>query len=121
KFRRVLFDEYLRLEIEPRRQAEVFVERPGEAIGAAVLAAAVRVDAVRKSDVGTVVAGDDRARRVAIEAGRRRRRLLGRAVRVGVVVDRDETIRRVRSGAAAVDGGLGHRMYSIRLFPNTIQ
>src|SRR5262249_8561385 len=63
--------------------------------------------------VGTVVGRDDRSGRVAIEAGRWRGSLIGRAIGIGVVVDGDEAIRRVRSGAAAVEGG-GHGFFRLR-------
>ena len=55
----------LRLEIEPGGKAEILVGRPGIAIDAAVLAAAIRIEARLESDIGTIVASDDRFRDVA--------------------------------------------------------
>ena len=63
------------LEIEAGRQAEIGVARPGIAIDAAVLAAAIRVDRAVKPDIRRVVAGDDRARRIDAELGFEPRRL----------------------------------------------
>jgi hypothetical protein len=62
KLRRVGLGEQFRFEVEPRRQAEIGVGRPREAIDAAVLAAAVRIDRTVESDIGRIVAGDDCAR-----------------------------------------------------------
>ncbi len=59
--RRVGLGEQLALEIEPRRQIVIGVGRPREAIDAAMLAPAIRVDRAVEADVGRLVAGDDRA------------------------------------------------------------
>jgi hypothetical protein len=50
----------LGLEVEPRRQVEVAVRRPCEAVDAAVFAAAVRVDRDVEMHVRRVVAGQNR-------------------------------------------------------------
>ncbi len=50
----------LGLEVEPRRHAQVAVRRPGEAVDAAVLAAAIGIDREVEVDVGRVVAREDR-------------------------------------------------------------
>ena len=50
-----------RLEIEPRRQPQIRVRRPRIAIDAAMLAAAIRIDRLRKRQVGRFVACDYRA------------------------------------------------------------
>src|SRR5919112_699159 len=60
----VLFNQDPALKIQPRREAEVFVVRAGEAVDAAMAASPVRVDARVEADVGAVVAGDDRTRGV---------------------------------------------------------
>ncbi len=81
---RVLLHDDLRLEIEACGEAEVLVGGTGIAVDAAVLATAVRIETRIEADVGTVVVGDDRARRIAKIDRAPRRRLL---VDVGVVVD----------------------------------
>ncbi len=83
----------LRLEVEPGREVEVAVRRPGEAVDAAVLAAAVRVDREVEVEVGRVVAGEDRLDAL-LDHGRLRRqpflggRLLQRAPAVVVAFAR---------------------------------
>ncbi len=57
--RSALLDEELGLEIEPRRQSHEGVGRPGEAIDAAVFAAAVGIDGAIEGNIGRIVAGDD--------------------------------------------------------------
>src|SRR5690606_23641926 len=54
---RVALDEDDALEVEAGREAQVLVRRPGVAVGAAVLTAAVWVDADVEADVRAVVAG----------------------------------------------------------------
>src|SRR6185369_15385992 len=54
--------EQLGLEVQARRELEIGMARPGVAVDAAVLAAAVRVDRAVEADVGRVVARNDRAR-----------------------------------------------------------
>jgi hypothetical protein len=71
QLRRVLLHHDLGLEIEAGREAEVLVRRPREAVSAAVLAAAIRIDAVGEADVRRVIAGDDRTRRIAEVDGAR--------------------------------------------------
>src|SRR6185503_16074607 len=80
--RRIFLDHDLRLEVEARGKAEVFVRRPRVTVDAAVLAAAIRIDAGFEADVRTVVGGDDRSRRIA-EVDRLRQTL----VALGVIVD----------------------------------
>ena len=48
----VLFDQDPALEIQPRREAEIFVVRAGKAVDATVTASPVRVDARIETDVG---------------------------------------------------------------------
>ena len=57
--------EDLGLEVEPGRQAQVLVGGPRVAVDAAVLTAAVGVEAGPEGDVGALVARDRGARRVA--------------------------------------------------------
>jgi hypothetical protein len=54
----IVLDENPGFEIQAGVQPEHFVSRPGIAVGAAVLAAAVGIDAVAERDVGAVVFGD---------------------------------------------------------------
>ena len=54
----VAFGDDLGLKIQPGRQVEVAVRGPCIAVHAAVLAAAIRVQAVVKVDIGRVVVGD---------------------------------------------------------------
>ena len=54
-----LFHEQPQLEIEPRRKPHIGVGRTGEAVGAAVLAAAIGVDRAVEGNVGQIVTGDD--------------------------------------------------------------
>ena len=112
QFRRVRLDEQLRLEIEPGREAHVRVGRAREAVDAAVLAAAIRIDRAVEADVGRVVARDDLARPLLGHRRLERRQLLDRAP---AVVERDARGRlvaargvRQRSPAApslTIDGG----------------
>ena len=60
--RRSGFAKSLRLEVEARRQVEVRVRRPREAVDAAVLAALVGIDRLVERDVRRIVVRDDRAR-----------------------------------------------------------
>lgn len=55
-----MFHQDLALEIQTRREAQVFVRRTSKAINASMTASPVRVDAGVEADVRTVVAGDDR-------------------------------------------------------------
>ena len=66
-----------RLEVEARREVEVAVRRPGEAVDAAVLAAAVGVDREVEGEVGRVVAGEDRLDPLLDHRRLRRQPLLG--------------------------------------------
>ena len=55
--RRIGLREQLGLEVEPRRQAEIGMRRPREAIDAAVLAAAIGIDRAVEADVGRIRCG----------------------------------------------------------------
>src|SRR5690606_20672698 len=59
----------LRLKVESGRMAEIAVRRPGIAIDAAMLAAAIGIDRAIKADVGAVVPCDDAARRLDAHLG----------------------------------------------------
>src|SRR5436190_24294589 len=80
----ILLDDDLRLEVEASGEAEVFVGRPSEAVDAAVLTSAIRIDAVSEADVGAVVVGDDGSNRIA-QIDRTRRLLVRRRVFVADV------------------------------------
>ena len=104
QLRPVLLDHDARLEIQPGREAEIFVRGPGVAINAAVLAATIWIDTRVEADVRAVVVIDERLRGVA--------KILcaGSAVllRVPLVVRLDvnsfEAIRRVVRRTAPLDG-----------------
>ena len=98
--RRVRLHEQLGLEIEPRRQPEIGVGRPREAIDAAVLAAAIGIDRAVERDVGRLVAGDDLARGVDRHRGRERRQFFEA---LPAVVEGDARDRLVAAG------GIGQR------------
>ena len=70
------FIEQLGLEIEPRRQPEIGMGRPREAVDAAMLAAAIGVDRAVEGDVRRLVAGDDGLRRVDADGGAQRRQVV---------------------------------------------
>ena len=100
---RVFLHHDLRLEIEPRGEAEIFVVRPREAVGAAVLAAAVRIQPGAKRDVRRVVEGNDRLRVVAEKLrARAERRAVVIHERLGLQLDAEflETVVRIRDRAA---------------------
>ena len=65
----------LGLEIEPGGVAKVAMRRPGKAVDAAVLAAAIGIDGLLEADVRAVVAGDDALGHLAIYVGLERRKL----------------------------------------------
>src|SRR5688572_11581725 len=106
---RVLLDEDPALEIDARRQAEVLVIRPGIAIDAAVLAAAVRVEIDRHPDIGAVVVTQDALRGIPVDLRRSRRVLV---VIVDALADESESLETpgwIPGRAAAVqDDGIGH-------------
>ena len=66
------------LEVVPGRQAEPGVARPGEAVDAAVLAAAIGVDRAVEGDVGRAVADDGRRAVSTVICGLERRQVLQR-------------------------------------------
>ncbi len=101
----------------PGEQAEIGVGRPGEAVDAAVLAAAIGVDRAVEGDVGRGVARDDGARGVVRQRRAQRRQLVlvedvpavGRTDLLLVV----EAARRVAERAAAVVLRLGDLIVGI--------
>src|SRR5690606_7730810 len=115
QLRRVGLGEDLRLEVQARREVEVGVRGPGEAVAAAVLAAAVRVHRAGEAHVRRIVAADDAARGLLADLGARARRIgpghgLGRPLPAVVHrLDRGllETSGQVLPRAAALDR-LGH-------------
>jgi hypothetical protein len=76
QLRRVGLGEQFRFEIEPRRQAEIGVGRPREAVDAAMLAAAIGIDRAVEADIGRIVAGDDFSRGIERDAGLERRQFV---------------------------------------------
>ena len=117
QFGRTFLHEQPRLKINPRVVAEVFVVGPRVAVGAAMLAAAVGIEAVGEADVRTVVRGDERFRIVAEELGAKASRLeIGIDLRdlfprPVVALDREalEAVRRTLDRAATAMGKVdGH-------------
>ena len=53
-----MLDQHLRFKVDPGVHAQRFMARPGVAIRAAMLAAAIRVDAEAETDVGAIVLPD---------------------------------------------------------------
>ncbi len=106
--RRIGFDQDARLEVHSSRPAEEFVARSRIAIDAAVLAAAVGVEAGVEAEVGTVVVREDGARAVGEEArggpGRGRTVIIARAVRIVVAGEpqRLEAVADIAGGAASM-------------------
>src|SRR5204862_1252902 len=100
ELRRVFLHQDLRLEVETGGEAEVLVGGARVTVDAAVLAAAIRIDAGVEADVGTVVRGDDRARRIA-QVERLRRVLVALRFIVDGVCERLEAVLRVPAGGAA--------------------
>ena len=112
QFRRVRLHEQLRLEIEPGREPHIGVGRAREAVDAAVLAAAIRIDRAVEADVGGVVARDDLARLLLGDGRLEGGQLLDRAPAVveGDARGRLVAARRVRQRSPAapsltIDGG----------------
>src|SRR5206468_299881 len=101
---RAVLDEDARLEVEARGEAQVLVRRPREAVDAAVLAAAVGIEARLERHVGAVVARDDRARGVAQKSRARVGALVVGRVGVGDVVDLLEAVGRVLGRASRLRG-----------------
>ena len=99
-------------EVESRRQIQIRVRRPREAIHAAMLAAAIWIDRLREADVRRIVAADDAARALLAYLGHRRGRRIGVIVRVerapAIVLAMAhvlfETPDHARSCAATLDG-----------------
>ena len=86
QLRRIGLGEQLRFEIEPRRQAEIGVGRPREAVDAAMLAAPVGVDRAVEADIGRIVAGDHLSRGIQRDRGLERRQFFEA---LPAVVERD--------------------------------
>ena len=67
---RARLDDDLAIEVGARAEAEILVAGARIAVGARVLASAIRIDAVVEADVGAVVAREDRARVVLVDLER---------------------------------------------------
>src|SRR5437879_5278953 len=63
-------------ESQPRRQAEIGMRRPREAVDAAMLAAAIGIDGAVEADVGGIVARDLLSRGVDLDRRLERRQFL---------------------------------------------
>src|SRR5206468_8086827 len=101
-------------EIQPAAPTQVLVEWSRETIRTAVLTATVAVDAVSETDIGTVVARENRLRAVVEELCLRVRSLLRRTIRIGFHVQLLEAIRRVK-GRASRHGGRHTRSGRVHL------
>ena len=98
----VRLEEQLGLEVEARREPEIGMGRPREAIDAAMLAAAIGVDGAVEGDVGRAVAGNHLPRRIGRERGPERRQgFSGSAVAPAVV-------ERLDAGLFEPSGGVRH-------------
>src|ERR1700738_2225217 len=76
KLRGIRLGKQFGFEIKPGRESEIGVRRPGEAIDAAVLATAIRIDGAIERDIGRVIAGDDPAGGIDRHRGLEWRQLL---------------------------------------------
>ena len=77
------------LEIDAGRKIVIRVGRARETVNAAMLATLVRIDRLREADIGRVVAGDDRARRMNRDRGLASRRIgIDLACDAGIVIRR---------------------------------
>ena len=74
-----ILDRQPAFEIQPRRQAEKSVGRPGETIDATVLAAPIGVDRAFEGNIRRIVAGDQAARPLVDNLGGEHRQVLQRA------------------------------------------
>jgi len=123
-FRQVGLGAQLRFEIQPRRQIQVAVRRTREAIDAAVLAAAVRIQRLLERDVGRVVVRDHAARTLFGHLGARTRCGFVQhgalpAIILGMVAHAFETPLRIGSGAATLDSR-GRRVFGRALHPASL-
>lgn len=91
------------LEIEPRRQPEIAVRRPREAVNAAVLAAAIRIQRYIERNVGRRIAREDRPGAL-LEHLRAQRR-----ARLAVVVARPAVVDRLALDALVAPLQVAHR------------
>jgi hypothetical protein len=92
-------DQDLGLEIQTRRKREVFVSWARVTVDAAVLTPSIRVNTEIKSDVRTVIRGDDTAAVVFIQLGLGCTEFFPCAL--GKIVDRFESIGRVEGCSAS--------------------
>jgi hypothetical protein len=117
----VALGDQLGLEIQAGREIEVAVRGPREAVDAAVLAAAVRVERAVEVDVGRFVSGEHRLHVLEAHLGREGHEFVGLghalferapAVVEGVALVLGEPVRQPRGRASALDdvdgnGGCG--------------
>ena len=100
EFGRVFLDHDFGFEIEAGGEAEILVEGAGVAVDAAVLAAAIGIDAGFETDIGTVVVSDDRAGAVFEKLSARRGIFFRIPIRIRFEMKFLEAIRRVADCAA---------------------
>ena len=117
QLRRICFHHDFAFEIESGRKPEILVSWSRVTIDAAVLAAAIRIQACFKADIRTVITGDDRSRSVAKILRRRRGRLFGLAVDVDYVrvgqIDMQffKSVRRAPGRATSSNGRVALRRF----------
>src|SRR5262249_12044654 len=116
KLRSLRLGKQFRFEIEAGGQTQIGMGRAGEAVDAAMLAAAIWIDRAVKRDIGRIVVGDDPASAVDGD-GRLERRQLFRAL--PAVIERNpcqrlETARRVRVRTTAATARAVHGDFGIR-------
>ena len=117
-------DEDLGLEVEAGGEAPESVARPGVAVDAAVLAAAIGVDRLGEGDVGRGVAGDQAAGGVGDQLGARRGRVGQLVEGAPAIVERFaalglEAVGWVEQGTAAL--GWPERLHAAMVRPATEQ
>ncbi len=111
---RVFFHHDAAFEIESGGESEIFVRWPGVTINAAVLAAAIGIDARFETDIGAVVMCDDRPGEIAVvngAAGWPFRVVF--VLRIRLYVERLKAVGRIPGSASSVDR-FGLRYWFVR-------
>ena len=111
KLWRIGLGQQLRFEIEPRRQAEIGMGRPREAVHAAMLATPIRIDGAVEADIGRFVARDHLAGCIERYRGLERRKLfktlpavVKRNPRLGLIAAAGVGLRATATPPPAFDG-----------------
>jgi len=119
---RIFLNQDLRLEVESRGEAEIFVGGAGIAVDAAMLAPSVDVDAGVEADVGAFVGRNNRPGSVLEEMSFRRRVFGVNDIRITNILDWLEPVAWVFGCAPAMNGWLiGHKKRRRRIFAFTIE